>query len=188
MPPAQLLTIAAYARHRGCDEKAVRKALKEGRITRAAPGRHCIDPTVADLQWAANTRPRADSGRRQPRAAAGGAGAAGAGAGQPPAEGVASYHDSRAMREAAEAQRAQLEVGRMAGQLIDRAEGERAAFDFFRALRDATENALRDAADRLVGLTDVREIEHILLDTQRAAFAAAEARMQQLLAQRSAGR
>ena len=57
-----LLTKSAYARHRGCDEKAVRKAVAEGRIsTIERDGKQLIDPAVADIQWAANTRARADS-------------------------------------------------------------------------------------------------------------------------------
>ena len=56
----QLLTKSAYARHRGCDEKAVRKAIAEGRIS-TIDGK--IDPEVADIQWARNTRARADSRR-----------------------------------------------------------------------------------------------------------------------------
>src|SRR3989344_8607738 len=56
----QLLSKAAYARRRGCDEKAVRKAIAEGRIS-LIDGK--IDPEVADIQWAKNTRARADSKR-----------------------------------------------------------------------------------------------------------------------------
>ena len=59
----QLLSKAAYARHRGCDEKAVRKAIAERRIS-LIDGK--IDPEVADIQWAKNTRARADSKRTEP--------------------------------------------------------------------------------------------------------------------------
>ena len=54
-----LITKAAYARHRGCDEKAVRKAIAAGRISTI---NGLIDKDVADIQWAQNTRARADSG------------------------------------------------------------------------------------------------------------------------------
>lgn len=128
-----------------------------------------VDSIEAASAWRlANVRVRATP-RRQ---------AAGSGAGD---GGEATYADHRARRERAEADMAEIEARRKAGQLIERASGERAVFDAFRELRDATDHALRDAADRLVGLTDVREIEHRLLDAQRAAFEAFEARMQQRL-------
>ena len=60
-----LITKAAYARHRGCDEKAVRKAIAAGRISTI---NGLIDKDVADIQWARNTRARADSGRTTPAA------------------------------------------------------------------------------------------------------------------------
>ena len=59
--PVTLITPTAYARHRGCDEKAVRKAIAAGRIS-TIDGK--IDPAVADIQWAQNTRARADSRRK----------------------------------------------------------------------------------------------------------------------------
>lgn len=143
-----------------------------------------VDSIAAAAAWRqANVRVRANTRRVATTTAAGandgtadgqnGAGGA--------TSGETSYADHRARRERAEADMAELEARRRAGQLIDRAAGERAVFDAFRELRDATGNALRDAADRLVGLTDVREIEHRLLDAQRAAFEAFEARMQRRL-------
>ena len=45
----------AYARHRGISETAVRKALKEGRITKNKNDK--IDPKQADKQWDINTDP-----------------------------------------------------------------------------------------------------------------------------------
>lgn len=64
-----LITPTAYARHRGCDEKAVRKAIAAARISTI---NGMVDPAVADIQWAQNTRARADSGpgRRVPAAVA----------------------------------------------------------------------------------------------------------------------
>jgi hypothetical protein len=52
---AARLSIRGYAKHRGVDEKAVRKALAAGRITKGADGR--IDRDAADRQWTANTDP-----------------------------------------------------------------------------------------------------------------------------------
>lgn len=50
------LSISAYARHRGCDRKAVRKAIDTGRISTLPDG--TIDAVKADADWLANTRPR----------------------------------------------------------------------------------------------------------------------------------
>ena len=55
-----LITQAEYARRRGVAKSAVAKAVKEGRIA-LIDGK--IHAALADLQWAQNTRARADSGR-----------------------------------------------------------------------------------------------------------------------------
>ena len=54
------LSMAAYARHRGVSRKAVDKAIAEGRIPRTAAkknrrGHWEIDVAKADVEWAANT-------------------------------------------------------------------------------------------------------------------------------------
>jgi hypothetical protein len=49
------LSRRAYARHRGCAESAVRKAIATGRITPEPDG--TINPAKADAQWAAQTDP-----------------------------------------------------------------------------------------------------------------------------------
>ncbi len=54
----KLLSLAEYARHRGCSRTAVSKAVKEGRIS-LTDGQ--IDPVAADATWQARTRPRADT-------------------------------------------------------------------------------------------------------------------------------
>lgn len=66
----QPLSQSAYARQRGCSVEAVSKAIAEGRLTSAVilvDGVPKIaDSEVADREWDANTRPRADR-PRQPR-------------------------------------------------------------------------------------------------------------------------
>lgn len=169
----ELITQSEYARRRGVAKSAVARAVAEGRI-RLIEGK--VDPEVADIQWAKNTRARADAGKQSTRGKTV----------DPPQRPVdpegqgIDYADHRARRERAEADKAELEARRMAGQLVEKDAVERGAFAAFRELRNATENALRDAADRLVGLTDVREIEHRLLDAYRAAHAQFEARIRSL--------
>lgn len=173
--PVTMLTIAEYARHRGCNEKAVRKALAEGRITRISQDKRCLDPAVADIQWAANTRARADSGGRGGAPSSTGSTAAG--------EGAIGYGDHRARRERAEADRAELLAVREREQALLREPAERAIFEAFRGLRDAGFQAMRDVAPTVRDLTEVREIQLALEDALRRAFLSFEAAMTKRLAE-----
>lgn len=187
----QLLTKSAYARHRGCDEKAVRKAIAEGRIS-TIDGK--IDPEVADIQWAKNTRARADSRRTA------GSGAMGAGStlldGETAASGPDSapgapaspgYSDYRAMREKADAEMAVRANLKDAGLLVERAHVQRGTFDVVRAFRDAVMVIGQRAAPRCIGLAESREIEHVITDETRKALEGFEARMAALLPPKEGG-
>ena len=178
----QLMSKAAYARHRGCDEKAVRKAIAEGRIS-TIDGK--IDPEVADIQWAKNTRARADSKRVEPSLVLDG-GEASAGLQSPasaPESGSAApgYIDYRTIREKAEAEMAQRANMKAAGLVIDRAPTERGVFDVVRSLRDAAMSVGPRAAPKVVGLSDARDIEHVITNETRKALEGFEARMLALL-------
>ena len=181
----ELMSKAAYARHRGCDEKAVRKAIAERRIS-LIDGK--IDPEVADIQWAKNTRARADSKRT--------AGTAATDAGSPLLDGeMASsspdsasgtpaspgYADYRAMREKADAEMAVRANLKDAGLLVERAHVQRGTFDVVRAFRDSVMVIVQRAAPRCIGLADSREIEHVIVDEARKALEGFEARMAALL-------
>ena len=186
----QLITIAAYARHRGCDEKAVRKAIEEGRITaiQQPNGRKLIDPEVADIQWARNTRARADS-KRTVGATANDAGSTlldgeTVPSGPDSAQGAVStpaYADYRTLREKADYERAERENRREAGLLVERSLVERGIFDAVRAFRDSVMVIGQRAAPRCIGLADSREIEHVVTDETRKALEGFEARMSALL-------
>lgn len=108
MTRVNTITKAAYALHRKCSKSSISKALKEGRITETEDGR--IDPVAADAQWAANTRGRA-GGEAAPTQAA-------APAADYDLAGPAEYKVSRARREAAEAELAELELGREKMELL----------------------------------------------------------------------
>ena len=174
----QLMTKAAYARHRGCDEKAVRKAIAEQRIS-TIDGK--IDPTVADIQWANNTRARAGSaapaGQDLPRLAPPPAAQAPAAAPAPDDD----YQAFRKRRERAEAEEAEMRTARMAGRLIDRDSTERAVYDAFHQLRDAVMSTAPRAAPKVLGIADARDIEHLLGAELRKAFEGWEQRMQERL-------
>lgn len=179
----QLITKAAYARHRGCDEKAVRKAVAEGRIS-LIDGK--IDAAVADIQWAQNTRARADSGRTAalPGLGIGQGGAAATEAPTGPDNRAAAqpasdqgYQDFRVRRERADAERAERENDKEAGRLITRDTTERGIFDAFRALRDRIMAAAPRTAPKLIGMADVRDAERVIADELRKAFEGWEASM-----------
>jgi hypothetical protein len=174
------MTIAEYARHRGCDEKAVRKALQEQRITRISTEKRCIDPEVADIQWAKNTRARGDSGGKTP----------GAGP-KAPGEAEGSARDDftavRTRRELAEAQMAEIELAKASGKVLDRESTLRAVYTKFRELRDDAAGIGRRAAPLLAPLSDAREIR-VLIDREvSAAFHAFAKRQLQAMADQITG-
>lgn len=181
----QLMSKAAYARHRGCDEKAVRKAIAEGRIS-TIDGK--IDPEVADIQWAKNTRARADS-KRNTGSVANDAGlplldGETAPSGPDSAQGTAptpGYIDYRTLREKADYERAERENRREAGLLVERALVERGIFDSIRAFRDSVMVIGQRSAPRCIGLADSREIERVITEETRKALESFETRMAALL-------
>ncbi|WP_140637233.1 hypothetical protein [Methylibium rhizosphaerae] len=152
-------TISQYARHRGCDEKAVRKAIAEGRITAVEiDGRKMIDAAVADIQWAQNTRARADSRKQGQKAAA---------AAQAD---DASYAALRTRREAAEAQMAELALAKELGNVIEREPAVSAVFTAFRALRDGGLVIGRKLAANVAAMDDAREVQAAIDAAQRELF------------------
>lgn len=167
-----LLTPTAYSRHRGCSEKAVRKAIAAGRISVVGG---MIDPVVADIQWAANTRARADSTRPpaapaaaapSPSPAAGSATTAAAAtpSGTDP-EPTGSYSVDRARREKYEADLAQMKLLELQGDLV-RAVDVRA--EMAKAVGQLRMNALQLPArlsPLLAGESDQAKV-HALLDAE----------------------
>ena len=127
MAKVNLMTMAEYARHRGCSRVAVGKAVKAGRIS-LVNGK--IDPAVADIQWEKNSRARAGThtSAQLPLVVV-------AAADEPPK--VDDYMTNRNRREAAEAERAELSLAEDKGQLI-RVDAVKAALaGVFSSVRDA---------------------------------------------------
>ena len=118
------LSIRGYARHRGINHNAVRKAIAAGRITTEPDGR--IDPEKADREWASNTDPT-----RTPNTA--------------PKEGTGSQdrkagrtiQAARLRKLEAEAEMAEMKTREKAGELILRDEVHGKIFNEVRRLRDA---------------------------------------------------
>ncbi|GKS96934.1 hypothetical protein [Acidovorax sp. SUPP2825] len=181
----ELIAQAEYARRRGVAKSAVAKAVAEGRIT-LINGK--VDPAVADIQWAQNTRARADSGRTGAASAAVVAGAApvaeiaaGGPESAPLATGTPGYTDYRTIREKADAEMAQRANLKDAGLLVERARVERGIHDVVHTFRDAVMAIAQRAAPKCVGVADARDIEHLITDETRKALAAFEARLLALL-------
>lgn len=182
-----LISQAEYARRRGVAKSAVAKAVKEGRIT-LIDGK--IDPAVADIQWAQNTRTRIDGGRP--------ASEQGAGMGEAPlavnnapqapeAPQVSSAQevlDLRVRKEKAAVEREERENAKEAGLLVSRTAVRTGVFDAFRALRDEILSTPQRAAPAVVGLGDTRDIERVFTDELRKAFENAEKRMRAFMPSR----
>lgn len=164
-----LLTVSAYARHRGCDEKAVRKAIAERRISfQPSPtGRKLIDPEVADIQWARNTRARVSAGDAGRAPESGGdllSAAPGAGKKEadPPAAAADSYTAARARTELANAGLRELEFARLRGDVRDMTDIKRGGFDIAREVRDALDSSVNTLAAELAATETADECAHIL--------------------------
>lgn len=109
-----------------------------------------LDSDVATMLYSKHTRPRAN-GRRSEEGAETEAALAPTGA-PTPAPKVPGYDTSRAKREAAEAEMAQMRLAEMAGQLVKRSEVDAAVFAAARALRDSMHNCSRRIAAEVAGL------------------------------------
>jgi hypothetical protein len=203
----KLVTQSEYARSRqqrglsGGSKQAVNQAVQAGRISTIGPDA-LIDPAVADIQWAQNSRGRvaaprvapapqqapgaALAGPQQALPGAEGAGAlaeapaapvAPAAAGAPVDPSRATYQDARARREVADALRSELDVEKAAGRLVSKESMARGVHDAFQVLRDRIMAVPRSAAPGVVGMVDVREIELHMTRALREAFDGFEQQM-----------
>jgi hypothetical protein len=174
----ELISKTAYARLRGCDEKAVRKAVAEGRIS-LINGK--IDPAVADIQWARNTRARASQAAPSanpaqaeignsteptaPAAAAPGANVATEKAATDP-----SYMQFRMRREEADAQIAEMNAAKMRGAMLMRDDVDRAMFEVGRELRDTLTACARRIASEVASMTAAEACEEVIDREHRIAL------------------
>jgi hypothetical protein len=109
------LSIRGYAKHRGVDEKAVRKALASGRITKGADG--TIDAAAADASWSANTDPA-----RQAVAVKDTSG---------------EFARARTLNEALKAKERRLRIDEREGRLVNQDAAKKLFFEVARQARDA---------------------------------------------------
>jgi hypothetical protein len=168
-----VVSLRAYARHRGVSLKAVQKAIESGRIQTTEEGK--IDVEQADADWEKNTAPRAGktakfqkppAGRKTSTAAA----AASNARLDPASAGGLDYARARAVHENYRARLAKLDYEAKLGKLVSRDEVEIAAFNRFRTLRDGMLNIPDRLAAVLAAETDPIKVHELLTTEIRKAL------------------
>ena len=167
-----LISIADYARHRGCSYQAVRAAIKSGRISLVGDK---LDPAVADLQWEANRR-RAPNVANTPTNTPQPAPAVKAAPDGDPD--VPALESSRRRREFHEANLAEMRERQKAGELVELREVTLAYTTLAAGLRAALERIPDKVVPRLAAAEPAdmyamleQEIEQALADMARQAAA-----------------
>jgi hypothetical protein len=147
-----LLSLRAYAKHRGVTLQAVRKAIDDGRIqtTTDPNGKVRVDPAAADKAWEETTDP---AKQRKPEADAS--------AKTPPSD----YSRARAMREAYLANLAKITYEEKIGKLVEADAVKKAIFEASRITRDALLNIPNRISPQLASETDPHEV-HLLLEAE----------------------
>ena len=160
------MTQKEYARHRGCSPVSVHKAIRAGRIS-LIDGK--IDPAVADIQWAANSRARAPARKAVDLVAVStsspspGDAAPPDAAVSPPADGNPNdYWDARSRRETAEAAIAEMKEAEMRGTLI-RADSVRTSWaNKISTARDALLQIPHRLAPVLAAETEIERVAELI--------------------------
>ncbi len=155
-----VVSLRAYAKHRGVTLKAVQKAIQSGRIRTTSDGK--IDVDQADADWVRNTGPRqatiatsspaprrAQTSAETPRP-------------EPAAAGPLDYARARAVRENYLARLAKIEFEERSGKLVSRDEVQVAAFNKFRTFRDGMLNIPDRVAAVLAAESDPARVHEIL--------------------------
>ena len=157
-----VLSLRAYAKHRGVSLSAVQKAIRSGRIATNADG--MIDSDRADAEWNAKTRPGQRREERETPVAP---------APEPirpdPAGGL-DYFRARAIRENYLARLAKIEFEEKTAKLISRDEVQVAAFTKARTVRDNLLNIPDRLAATLAAEADADKVHQTLAGEIRKAL------------------
>lgn len=168
------LTKSEYAAHRGVSPSYVTKLGKQERLVLAPDGKR-IDVAATDALLQRTTDP-AKEGVRQHHAAGrtdkhvGAHTRPDAPADDAPASGGAAdplYWASKARRESALAELAELELAKKRGDLVERQRVEDTAFAIARLLRDTLMGLPTTVAPKVAAMTDAFEIEAAMRDALR---------------------
>jgi hypothetical protein len=136
-----ILSTLEYAKHRGVSPQAVRKAIKEGRLSRSVTfeGRRAlIDTAAADVEWRRNTA--SSKQRTADQINTGKAAAQGLIEAMPDGGVGVNYSKARAYGEGFKAKLLELEYREKAAQLVRVEEVKMAQFKTVRQFRDAVQN------------------------------------------------
>jgi hypothetical protein len=148
------LSIRGYARHRGVTESAVRKAIRQGRVSKGKNGK--INPKTADKEWGQNTDPaqiKAVFTEEKPDYSQNSI---------PNTANGPSYQQSRAIKEAYGAKLLRLQFEKESKKLISIDDVKVSAFNAARMTRDRILNIPDRVIPQLVGKTNIFEMKEIL--------------------------
>lgn len=152
---------AEFSRRLGVSKPAVSKAIRVGRIRLDEDG--LLDPVQAELDWLANTRPKAQGPAGKGRHASG-------------------YAHARARKETALARMAELRIEQAQGVLAPRADFDYVLADLAETLRGLLENL----PDRLVPLLQAAPNATAMHEIIRAAADEVLGNLADLMARRAA--
>jgi hypothetical protein len=165
-----LTTIAEWAKTVGISRQSAYDAVKRCEIP-VTDGQ--VDPDYATHLYGKNTRQRANGNRPDPLASAaqpaGAAGSGGSGGTEPKTKtSVPGYDSSRARREAAEAEIAEIKLAEQAGKFLVRSDVDSCVFEVARAMRDGLMNCARRIAADVAPLMTADECETVIDREHRA--------------------
>lgn len=159
----RLMSCSEYARHRGVKPETVRYAIKVGKLARSLRfkkenGPPYIVPEIADGEWVLEVRANKTDSAIDWKSF------------RENADQLPTIADSRARREAADAELAELKLEKEKGKLVDAEEVRAAAFKAARTVRDSMMNIPDRLAGELAAETDHFRIHKKLTDEIRKAL------------------
>lgn len=167
-----LVSLRAYARHRNVNLSAVQKAIAAGRITLIG-GK--VDPEIADIQWAKNTRPDQQERGSLKDFEKTQADLAGFAGGQAPAGGgpvsVGGLSTEKAETESIRRQLLELQLAQKRGELVRVDDIARAMAGKLKAANEAFESLADRLSPQLAAETNVDKVDALLRSEIRRAMA-----------------
>lgn len=168
-----LMSLCAYARHRGISKQSVSKAVQQGRVPTVidpADGKRKIDSDVVDQLWAIVSDDRRLS--LADRVANGERNESDLGPSPAPVtrkvlkksavKSVQEYADARAEREGLQAKLTRIELGKKSGDLVSAKKVEDEAFRLGRVIRDNLLNIPERVSHLLAAESDPVKVHEIL--------------------------